>query len=34
MRRNGAGALGVIDDAGQLVGFLQRGRIRRAPASE
>jgi Zn-dependent protease len=34
MRRNGAGALGVIDDAGQLVGFLQRGRIKRAPASE
>ena len=34
MRRNGAGALGVIDDSGQLVGFLQRGRIKRAPASE
>jgi Zn-dependent protease len=34
MRRNGAGALGVIDDAGQLVGFLQRGRIKRATASE
>lgn len=34
MRRNGAGALGVIDDAGRLVGFLQRGRIKRAAASE
>jgi Zn-dependent protease len=34
MRRNGAGALGVIDDAGRFVGFLQRGRIRRAPAGE
>jgi Zn-dependent protease len=34
MRRNGAGALGVIDDAGQLVGFLQRGRIKRTAASE
>ena len=34
MRRNGAGALGVIDDTGQLVGFLLRGRIKRAAASE
>ena len=34
MRRNGAGALGVIDDAGQLVGFLQRGRIKRAAAPD
>jgi Zn-dependent protease len=29
MRANGAGAVGVIDDAGRLVGFLQRGRIKR-----
>lgn len=29
MRRNGIGALGVIDAGGQLVGFLQPGRIRR-----
>ena len=29
MRENGIGALGVIDKAGNLVGFLQRGRIRK-----
>jgi Zn-dependent protease len=29
MRVNGIGALGVIDDKGNLVGFLQRGRIRK-----
>ena len=29
MRENGIGALGVIDEKGQLVGFLQRHRIRR-----
>ena len=29
MRSNGAGALGVVDTAGQLVGFLQRGQLRR-----
>jgi Zn-dependent protease len=33
MRRNGAGALGVIDDSGRLVGFLHRGRVRRGPAA-
>jgi Zn-dependent protease/CBS domain-containing protein len=29
MRTNGIGALGVIDETGELVGFLQRGRIRK-----
>ena len=29
MRSNGAGALGVVDSAGELVGFLQRGQLRR-----
>ena len=29
MRANGIGALGVIDENGELVGFLQRGRIRK-----
>jgi Zn-dependent protease len=29
MRSNGIGALGVIDNKGKLVGFLQRGRIRK-----
>jgi CBS domain-containing protein len=29
MRSNGAGALGVVDAAGTLVGFLQRGQLRR-----
>ena len=29
MRENGLGAVGVIDARGELVGFLQRGRIRR-----
>lgn len=29
MKRNGAGALGVIDERGELVGFLQRGQLRR-----
>jgi Zn-dependent protease/CBS domain-containing protein len=29
MRENGIGALGVIDGRGDLVGFLQRGRIRK-----
>ena len=29
MRSNGAGALGVVDAAGRLVGFLQRGQLRR-----
>lgn len=29
MRVNGIGALGVIDEKGNLVGFLQRGRIRK-----
>jgi Zn-dependent protease len=33
MRRNGAGALGVIDDRGELVGFLQRGQIKRRAAA-
>jgi Zn-dependent protease len=32
MKRNGAGALGVIDDKGELVGFLQRGQIKRRAA--
>lgn len=30
MRANGIGALGVIDEQGNLIGFLQRGRIRKA----
>jgi hypothetical protein len=29
MRENGVGALGVIDEAGNLVGFMQRGRIKK-----
>lgn len=29
MRANGIGALGVIDENGELVGFLQRGKIRK-----
>lgn len=29
MRHNGVGALGVIDEKGNLVGYLQKGRIRR-----
>lgn len=29
MRRNGLGALAVIDPAGQLVGYLQRGRLKK-----
>jgi Zn-dependent protease/CBS domain-containing protein len=29
MRQNGVGAVGVIDEHGQLVGYLQRGKIRR-----
>lgn len=29
MRENGIGALGVIDERGNLVGFLQRGKIRK-----
>jgi Zn-dependent protease len=32
MKRNGAGALGVIDDRGELVGFLQRGQVKRRAA--
>lgn len=32
MKRNGAGALGVIDDKGELVGFLQRGQIKKRAA--
>ena len=27
MARNGAGSLAVIDDAGKLVGFLQKGNL-------
>jgi Zn-dependent protease/CBS domain-containing protein len=30
MQRNGLGSLAVIDHAGQLVGFLQRGRLKKA----
>jgi CBS domain-containing protein len=29
MRENGINALGVVDSGGLLVGFLQRGRIRK-----
>ena len=29
MKNNGIGALGVIDSEGNLVGYLQRGKIRR-----
>lgn len=29
MRENGVGAVGVIDESGKLVGYLQRGKIRR-----
>lgn len=34
MKRNGAGALGVVDDKGDLVGFLQRGQIKRRAAAK
>jgi Zn-dependent protease len=34
MRRNGAGALGVIDEAGRLVGFLQIGRLKPRDAAK
>jgi hypothetical protein len=34
MKQNGAGAVGVISDAGELVGFLQRGRIKRPAAAK
>ncbi|PYS93393.1 MAG: hypothetical protein DMF64_05095 [Acidobacteria bacterium] len=34
MRHNGAGALAVINDAGELVGFLQPGRLKRREASK
>jgi CBS domain-containing protein len=30
MRENGIGAVGVIDEKGELVGFLQKNRIRKA----
>jgi CBS domain-containing protein len=29
MARNGVGAVGVINPAGELVGFLRRGRLRK-----
>ena len=29
MRENGIGALGVIDAQGNLVGFLQRGKVKK-----
>ena len=31
MKQNGAGALAVIDDAGELVGFLRSGRLKPRP---
>ena len=31
LNENGAGALAVVDDGGQLVGFLLRGRLKRKP---
>jgi CBS domain-containing protein len=31
LNENGAGALAVVDDAGQLVGLLLRGRVKRRP---
>jgi Zn-dependent protease len=34
MKRNGAGALAVIDDRGELVGFLQCGQIKRRAGAE
>jgi Zn-dependent protease/CBS domain-containing protein len=35
MKRNGAGSLGVVDAKGELVGFLQRGQLKRAkPAAK
>jgi Zn-dependent protease/CBS domain-containing protein len=33
LNENGAGALAVVDDAGQLVGLLLRGRVKRRPAA-
>jgi CBS domain-containing protein len=29
MRENGIGSLGIVDEQGNLIGFLQRGRIRK-----
>ena len=29
MQRNGVGSLAVVDQSGQLVGFLQRGRLKK-----
>ncbi|NJM54064.1 MAG: CBS domain-containing protein [Blastocatellia bacterium] len=29
MRQNGVGIVGVVDEEGQLVGYLQRGKFRR-----
>ena len=34
MRSNGAGALGVVDTTGELIGFLQRGQLRRRSESK
>ena len=33
MSNNGAGALAVVDQAGELVGFLRRGQLKRRPKS-
>jgi Zn-dependent protease/CBS domain-containing protein len=34
MKRNGAGALGVVDERGELVGFLQRGQLKRKQSNK
>ncbi len=34
MKQNGAGALAVIDDAGELVGYLQHGRLKQRVAGQ
>lgn len=32
MQRNGIGSVAIVDHAGQLVGFLQRGRLKKEKA--
>jgi CBS domain-containing protein len=34
MKKNGVGSLGVVNAHGQLIGFLQSGRIRRRPKAK
>lgn len=34
MKENGVGALAVVNPSGELVGFLQSGRIKRRPKAK